>query len=64
MKKESLILLKISCFSIYAESTPNPSVMKFVANKPLVTHSVEFKNIDEAKKASLSHRTVFNLRMA
>ena len=35
--------------SIYAESTPNPSVMKFVANKSLVPHSVEFKNIDEAK---------------
>ena len=40
--------------SVYAESTPNPSVMKFVANKPLVTHSVEFKNIDEAKNAPLA----------
>ena len=34
--------------SVYAESTPNPAVMKFVANKPLVTQTVEFKNIDEA----------------
>ena len=42
--------------SVYAESTPNPSVMKFVANKPLVTHSVEFKNIDETKNAPLAQK--------
>ena len=46
--------------SVYAESTPNPSVMKFVANKPLVTHSVEFKNIDEAKNAPLA-KELFHL---
>lgn len=40
--------------SVYAESTPNPSVMKFVANKPLVTQSVEFKNIDEAISAPMA----------
>jgi len=40
--------------SIYAESTPNPAVMKFVANKKLVDLSIEFKNIDEAKKAPLA----------
>ena len=40
--------------SIYAESTPNPSVMKFVANKKLVSESLEFKNIDEAKNAPLA----------
>ena len=39
--------------SIYAESTPNPSVMKFVANKRLTDSSVEYKNIDQAKQASL-----------
>lgn len=39
--------------SVYAESTPNPSVMKFVANKKLVSESLEFKNIDEAKNAPL-----------
>ena len=33
--------------SIYAESTPNPSVMKFVANKKLVENNIEYKNIDE-----------------
>lgn len=33
--------------TVYAESTPNPSVMKFVANKPLVEGIFEFKNIDD-----------------
>jgi len=42
--------------SVYAESTPNPAVMKFVANKPLVTESVEFKTIDEAKNAPLAQK--------
>lgn len=40
--------------TVYAESTPNPTVMKFVANKKLVLQSVEFKNIDEAKHAPLA----------
>ena len=35
--------------SIYAESTPNPSVLKFVANKNLVTSTFEFASIEEAK---------------
>lgn len=42
--------------SVYAESTPNPSVMKFVANKSLVTQSVEFKNIDEASNAPMAEK--------
>jgi len=40
--------------TIYAESTPNPSVMKFVANKPLADGTFEFKNIDEAIHAPLA----------
>lgn len=40
--------------SVYAESTPNPTVLKFVANKPLVEGTFEFKNIDEAKNAPLA----------
>ena len=40
--------------TIYAESTPNPSVMKFVANKPLANGTYEFKNIDEAVNAPLA----------
>lgn len=42
--------------SVYAESTPNPSVMKFVANKPLVTQGIEFKNIDEASCAPMAEK--------
>ncbi|MGB7785382.1 MAG: NifU family protein [Salinimicrobium sp.] len=40
--------------TVYAESTPNPSVQKFVSNKKLVLQTVEFKNIDEAKNAPLA----------
>lgn len=40
--------------TVYAESTPNPTVLKFVANKPLVDGTFEFKNIDEAKHAPLA----------
>lgn len=39
--------------TVYAESTPNPSVLKFVANKKLVLQSVEFKSIDEATASPL-----------
>jgi len=42
--------------TVYAESTPNPAVMKFVANKKLVLQSVEFKNIDDAKNAPLAQK--------
>lgn len=36
--------------TVYAEATPNPSVMKFVANKLLLEgDSIEFKNIEEAQ---------------
>jgi Fe-S cluster biogenesis protein NfuA len=37
--------------TIYAESTPNPAVIKFVANKKLVHNSHEFKSIDDAKNS-------------
>src|SRR5690606_38638584 len=40
--------------TVYAESTPNPSVMKFVANKKLVTTLFEFTSIDEAKFSPLA----------
>ena len=40
--------------SVYAESTPNPAVMKFVANKKLVPASVEFTSIDTTKEAPLA----------
>ncbi|MCT8339718.1 NifU family protein [Flavobacteriaceae bacterium TK19130] len=40
--------------TVYAESTPNPIVMKFVANKPLVEGVFEYKDIDKAKHAPLA----------
>ena len=40
--------------NIYAESTPNPSVMKFVANKRLTDINIEYKNISEAKEDDLA----------
>ena len=40
--------------SVYAESTPNPAVMKFVANKKLVPASVEFTSIDTTQDAPLA----------
>ena len=42
--------------TIYAESTPNPKVMKFVANRKLVLHAAEFKNIDDATEAPLAQK--------
>lgn len=40
--------------TVYAEVTPNPSVMKFVTNKRIVPTTFEFKNIDEAKDSELA----------
>ncbi len=40
--------------SVYAEITPNPSVMKFIANKSLATGTFEFKNIDDAIHSPLA----------
>ncbi|WP_455168767.1 NifU N-terminal domain-containing protein, partial [Aegicerativicinus sediminis] len=40
--------------TVYAESTPNPSVMKFVANKKLVEQPWEFSNLDEAISSPLA----------
>ena len=34
--------------TVYAESTPNPGVMKYVANKPLADGVFEFKSIEDA----------------
>ena len=39
--------------SVYAEVTPNPAVMKFVANKTLVNDTYEFKTLESAKNAPL-----------
>ena len=45
--------------TIYAENTPNPSVIKFVANKRLVNTSHEFKSIESAQNCSIA-KALFN----
>ena len=40
--------------SVYAESTPNPAVMKFVCSKRIVGEVYEAKNIDEANNSPLA----------
>jgi NFU1 iron-sulfur cluster scaffold homolog, mitochondrial len=45
--------------SVYAESTPNPAVMKFVANKILTKTIVECKNIDDTAASPLA-KALFN----
>ena len=40
--------------TVYAESTPNPSAMKFVANKKLVMGTYEFTSKNEAKSSPLA----------
>ena len=40
--------------TVYAESTPNPSVLKFICNKVLVPSIYEFTSIEEAKPSPLA----------
>ena len=51
---------KKEAIEVYAEVTPNPSVMKFGTNKALTQTDVEFKNIDEASKSSPLAQAIFN----
>ena len=46
--------VKKQATTVYAEVTPNPSVMKFVANRRIVPAMFEFKNIDEARDSELA----------
>jgi Fe-S cluster biogenesis protein NfuA len=43
-----------SAVTVYAESTPNPAVLKFVCNKRIVPNSYEFTSIEEAKPSPLA----------
>ena len=47
---------KLVPVTVYAETTPNPGVMKFVANKKLVISGAEFKNIDSTANAPLARQ--------
>ncbi len=40
--------------TVYAESTPNPNVLKFVCNKVLVPNLYEFTSIEDAKPSPLA----------
>lgn len=40
--------------TVYAEVTPNPATMKFVASRKIVPATFEFKNIEEAKHSPLA----------
>jgi len=40
--------------TVYAEATPNPAVMKFVANKKIATSMFEFTSIDDAKLSPMA----------
>ncbi|MFT5925602.1 MAG: Fe-S cluster biogenesis protein NfuA [Rubritalea sp.] len=40
--------------TVYAEATPNPNSMKFIANKKLTVNSKEFKSINDTEADTLS----------
>src|SRR4051794_28630046 len=43
--------------TVYAESTPNPAAMKFVANRMLLSAgSVEYLNLEEASNSPLARQ--------
>lgn len=59
LKEITEVSSKLVPVTVYAESTPNPTVMKFVANKKLVLAAAEFKSIDTTANAPLV-RQLFN----
>ncbi len=59
LKAENDVSSKLVPVTVYAESTPNPTVMKFVANKKLVLAAAEFKSVDTTANAPLV-RQLFN----
>ncbi|NHM06781.1 NifU family protein [Flavobacterium sp. CYK-4] len=40
--------------TVYGETTPNPSTLKFVVNKMVTKNAVEFKNIDQTSPSPLA----------
>ncbi len=57
--EETVNTTKKTSITIYAESTPNPSVIKFVANKALANKIYEFKNVSESTYSPLA-KSIFN----
>ena len=56
LEKDSIVLkeIKKEPYTLYAEMTPNPRVMKFVSNQTISEAMVEVKNKDEAAKVPLA----------
>ena len=46
-------------YSIYAESTPNPAVMKFVSNRSLVSENLEILSPEDARQMPIAS-AIFN----
>ena len=46
-------------YSVYAESTPNPEVMKFVSNRMIVDKSIEITKAEQAKDITIA-KALFN----
>lgn len=51
---EDVFKPKKSAITVYGETTPNPSTLKFVVSKLLTKTAVEFKNIDETLSSPLA----------
>jgi Fe-S cluster biogenesis protein NfuA len=51
---EDIFKPKKSAITVYGETTPNPSTLKFVVSKLLTKTAVEFKNIDETTSSPLA----------
>ena len=47
--------VKKTAITVYAESTPNPSAMKFVSNKNLVNSLFEYTSIDQTTNSPLAN---------
>ncbi len=52
--KQEVTSVKKQPITIYAETTPNPAVQKFVSNKLLTKTLIECKNIDQTKASPLA----------
>ncbi|WP_353084068.1 NifU family protein [Flavobacterium sp.] len=46
--------MKKSAVTVYGETTPNPTTLKFVVSRRLTENAFEFKNIDETKASPLA----------
>jgi Fe-S cluster biogenesis protein NfuA len=46
--------IKKSAITVYGETTPNPTTLKFVVSRRLTKNAFEFKNIDETKASPLA----------